>query len=301
VCGSDSDCAIFASTTVCDPRSGYCVECVAEREAELDRCGDGTYCRADNRCGVGCASDIDCRGITCDLATNTCTGCVASTDCGAGTSCIGARCVPGCAADATCPAGFSCCGSLCKNPNTDATSCGGCGAACDVSGQCINGVCGPGPCETGLGECNGDAADGCETDLISNPSNCGRCRAVCASGRCSGGACTSSECAPGTADCNGEESDRCEASLNTVADCLMCARACSAVNGEPSCTSRGCAIACDDGFGDCDDDVDTGCEANLTDDVENCGACGTVCENENGRTRCVDGECHPTCDVGFDD
>jgi hypothetical protein len=301
VCGSDADCAGLAATTVCDERSGYCVECLPEREAELNRCGEGTYCRADNRCGVGCGSDLECRGITCDAATNTCTGCFGNGDCNPGTVCVEARCVPGCSADDTCPAGFSCCGGVCKNPNTDATGCGTCDTPCDPTGQCINGVCGPGPCAPGLGECNGDAADGCETELVDNPANCGRCRAVCASGRCSGGMCTSMDCAPGTADCNGSESDRCETSLNTVTDCLMCARACSDVNGEPSCTSRGCAIACDEGFGDCDDDVDTGCETNLGEDAEHCGACGVVCENENGSTRCVEGECRPTCAEGFDD
>src|SRR5262245_31588387 len=157
VCGSDADCAGLAATTVCDTRSGYCVECLPERETELNRCGEGTYCQADNRCGVGCAADIDCRAITCDIATHTCTGCANDADCLPGTICSEARCVPGCAGDDTCPSGFPCCAGVCKNLNSDATSCGSCDNACELTGQCINGVCGPGPCEPGLGECDANA------------------------------------------------------------------------------------------------------------------------------------------------
>ena len=301
VCGRDEDCAHLPATAVCNTSTGYCVECLPDREEELDRCGDGTYCQADNRCGVGCAGDPDCRGITCNLATHTCTGCTDDTQCAPGTICDAASCVPGCAAAETCPVGFSCCDGLCKNPLTDATSCGACDAACEATGQCLNGVCGPGPCETGLGECNGMVEDGCETNVISDPVNCGRCNAVCASRMCSGGMCTSTECPDGYADCNGMEADNCESSLSTTQNCLMCGKTCSEVNGMSSCTTRGCAIACDDGFGDCDDDADTGCEIDFSDDPDNCGACGTVCENENGSTRCVDGECRPTCGDGFDD
>jgi hypothetical protein len=301
VCSSDADCAGLPATTVCDMRSGYCVECIPEQESTLDRCPAGTYCQADNRCGVGCADDADCLGLTCEPATHTCRGCTSDANCAPGTICSGAVCVPGCAANETCPTGYPCCGGLCKNVNSDRTSCGACDAACAETGQCINGVCGPGPCEPGLGECNANPEDGCETDLISNPLNCGRCRAVCASGLCSGGMCTSTECPDGYADCNQREEDLCEASLSTVEHCQTCGKECNADNGVPSCTSNGCAIACDDGFGDCDEDADTGCEVDLMDDPDNCGACGTVCENENGNTRCVDGECVPSCSSGWDD
>ncbi len=301
VCATDDDCAHLAATTLCDQKGGYCVECLPEREDVLDRCGPGLYCQADNRCGVGCAGDGDCLGFTCDVDTHTCTGCASDADCAPGTRCEGAACVMGCAAADTCPTGFSCCDGICKNPLTDAASCGACGASCDATWQCINGVCGPGPCDTGKGECDGNLDVHCETDLVSNPTNCGRCRAVCASGFCAGGVCTTGTCPPGFADCNEREDDVCEASLATTDNCVMCGKKCSDVNGEPSCTSRGCAIACSDGFGDCDGDVDTGCEQSLTDDVDHCGDCDTACDNEHGRTRCVDGECQPTCGEGFGD
>jgi hypothetical protein len=301
VCSSNEECAGLAATTLCDEESGYCVECLPDREDELDRCGPGLYCQANNRCGVGCAGDPDCLGISCNVDTHECNGCLSDADCTPGTTCQGAACVPSCVESTTCPGGFSCCDGRCKNPLTDATSCGACGTACEATGQCINGVCGPGPCDPGLGECDGNAATGCETDIAADPTNCGRCRTVCASNLCSGGVCTSTTCPDGFADCNQREDDLCEASLNAVDNCRMCGKVCSDVNGEPSCTSRGCAIACADGFGDCDADVDTGCEQDLLEDPEHCGACDTVCSNDNGSTRCENGECVPTCAEGFAD
>jgi hypothetical protein len=301
VCGSDADCEGLASTSICDTKSGYCTECIADREEELNRCGEGLYCDMAGHCAIGCATDADCLGLTCDLASHACTGCTSDLDCAPGATCSESACVPGCTAARACPTGFSCCDGLCRSFFTDTSSCGGCGVACEENGSCINGICGPGPCEAGLGECDGDAANGCETDLVSNPTNCGRCRAVCASGLCSGGICTSSDCPEGFADCNQDESDRCEANLSSLENCVQCGKACSDRNGEPSCTSTGCRISCEEGYGDCDDDADTGCEATLATDVDNCGDCGVACVNEHGRTRCVEGECVPTCAADFED
>src|SRR5262245_61099665 len=75
VCGSDDDCKELAATTLCDTGSGYCVECIANRESELDRCAEGLYCQPDGRCAVGCASDADCRGLACDPVKHLCLGC----------------------------------------------------------------------------------------------------------------------------------------------------------------------------------------------------------------------------------
>jgi hypothetical protein len=299
VCGTDAECALLPSTAVCDTISGYCVECVDGREDELDRCPAGSYCEVDRRCVIGCGADADCGVFACDLVSHRCSGCASDLDCAPGTLCQGGSCEPGCADDLTCPSGWACCDGVCKNPLADASSCGGCGIACE--GRCINGVCGTAACETGRGECDEVAENGCETDLIDNASNCGRCRAVCASGVCSGGACASSECPVGYADCNQLSEDLCETSLSTLENCLVCGKACNAAHGAPSCTSRGCSIACEPGFGDCDLDADTGCETDTLVDRDHCGACGSPCENAHGSTRCVDGVCEPTCGDGFAD
>ncbi len=301
VCGSDADCKDLAATAICDTGSGYCVECVADREAEIDRCAEGLYCQADGRCAVGCASDADCRGLACDLVNHVCLGCASDADCAPGSRCAEGACTPGCESSKTCPGSLACCDGLCRNVLTDPASCGACGDACGEAERCINGACGPGPCQPGFGECDGDAETGCETELVSNPTNCGRCRAVCASGLCSGGLCSSSECPEGFADCNQDPADRCEVNLSSLENCVQCGKACNDRNGEPACTSQGCRITCNDGFGDCDDDADTGCEAVLTSDTSHCGACDVVCTNEHGRTLCVEGECVPTCTTGFAD
>ncbi|HVR21554.1 MAG TPA: hypothetical protein VMS65_17690, partial [Polyangiaceae bacterium] len=41
VCTTDEDCTGLAATSICDTESGYCVECLPEREDELARCPVG--------------------------------------------------------------------------------------------------------------------------------------------------------------------------------------------------------------------------------------------------------------------
>jgi hypothetical protein len=301
VCGSDADCADLAATAICDVSSGYCVECVPDREDELDRCPGGLYCDVSGRCAIGCDADADCGSLTCDRERHLCVGCQSDLDCSAGTRCETATCIQGCSDSQACPTSWLCCSGECKNPLTDASHCGDCAAACETARECLNGLCGSPRCEPGTAECDGDPETVCETDVRSDPANCGKCTVTCASEFCSGGTCTSVDCPMGFADCNQEEADRCETDLSTVEDCGACGTGCSDVNGLPSCTERGCTIVCNDGYDDCDDDVATGCETRLATDEAHCGVCGSECTNENGATRCVDGECTPQCDGGFGD
>jgi hypothetical protein len=301
-CSSDEECGALPATALCNTEDGYCVECVAEREVELNRCGDGLYCDGESdTCAVGCSGDGDCGSLTCDLTRGLCTGCTGNEQCGLGTVCEGAVCAPSCAGDTLCPSGFACCDGRCENPLTAATHCGACGVVCADGGACWNGRCGTPVCPSGSGECDGDATNGCETDLTNDAENCGRCGRACASGLCAGAVCTTVECAEGFADCNQDESDRCEANLSNVETCGSCGEVCSGANGTPSCTARGCAIACDAGHEDCDGDTDTGCEVDTSRSLEHCGACGNHCENEHGTTRCNEGTCAPECSRGFGD
>ncbi|AWV88873.1 hypothetical protein [Bradymonas sediminis] len=52
-------------------------------------------------------------------------------------------------------------------------------------------------------------------------------------------------------------------------------------NAECDTTTNTCVLTCDDGFADCDADSANGCEVDLSADLENCGACGTVCTATN--------------------
>lgn len=65
----------------------------------------------------------------------------------------------------------NCCGMACSVPTNAMT------AAC-TGGRCVVGMC-----NAGFGDCDGMAANGCETNLNTSSANCGACRAPCASGR----------------------------------------------------------------------------------------------------------------------
>lgn len=52
-------------------------------------------------------------------------------------------------------------------------------------------------------------------------------------------------------------------------------------NGTASCDKGSLSIvSCDKGFADCDNDIKNGCEVNLMNDDQNCGACGNICTLE---------------------
>lgn len=75
-------------------------------------------------------------------------------------------------------------------------------------------------------------------------------------------------------------------------NCGSCGRSCVLPNGEAACAAGECALAaCDPGFADCDDDVETGCE---TEDACQPGAaCATAC-GSTGALSCDD-PCAPSC------
>src|SRR5262249_43558984 len=58
----------------------------------------------------------------------------------------------------------------------------------------------PGSCVGALRDCNGNSADGCETDTSSNPNHCGRCGHSCLGAMCKNSLCESIPMASGQAD-----------------------------------------------------------------------------------------------------
>jgi len=112
----------------------------------------------------------------------------------------------------------STCGYLCTSPFFDdcdgeATAgceqslrtvdhCGACDTPCTIAngtGDCGTGTCRLASCDTGRGNCDADAANGCETNLMYDSANCGFC----------GNACVGSSCASGVCEeaCNGLDDD----------------------------------------------------------------------------------------------
>lgn len=108
-------------------------------------------------------------------------------------TCQGGVCVGGdpvvCAAADACHVAGTCdpASGRCSNPLA------GDGSACTMaggSGTCAAGVCAIAACDSGRADCNGNAADGCETDLTSDAASCGACGQACGPG----GACSASTC-----------------------------------------------------------------------------------------------------------
>lgn len=103
----------------------------------------------------------------------------------------------------TCDAGFTLQGGTCTpsctaDLQTDPNNCGVCGNVCNLPhttvNKCIGGLCAPSQCADGWSNCEVDSpeawANGCETDLTSDPNNCGTCGNACGTGAvCSAGSC----------------------------------------------------------------------------------------------------------------
>lgn len=97
--------------------------------------------------------------------------------------------------DGGCPEGFAMCsGTACQNLMTSRMWCGDCRAFCGPLAECVGGRCltraSGVSCGPGRGDCDGDAANGCETDTWTDRANCGGCGRACTSAmRCFEGAC----------------------------------------------------------------------------------------------------------------
>jgi len=148
-------------------------------------------------------------------------------------------------------------------------------------------------CDSGRGDCDGNAGNGCETDLRSSTANCGTCSNGCdypnAMGACVVSTCSLGACIAGYSDCDGQLANGCERSTRTLTDCGGCGIVCALRSATESCSSGICDIVtCDPNHGDCDGRVDTGCEIDLNRDRRNCGICGNACA---GAERCCGGVC----------
>jgi len=150
-------------------------------------------------CAMGLADCDNTPGNGCEVDTRTtlahCGGC--------GQACVSrpnttASCADG-ACSYTCIAGFADCDGNVTNgcevdTRTTLAHCGACDRACrptNATGVCAGGVCGVATCDTGFGNCDTNAANGCETDTRTSPAHCGTCGTACTTGaRCEAGVCS---------------------------------------------------------------------------------------------------------------
>ncbi len=183
---------------ICNERDDNCDGTVDEGfdlTSDVDHCGScGTVCGGANAT-PSCVSGV-C-ALACDVGWADCNGdvsdgCEASLASGATCGTCATACVeptPLCvlsgvdyACASTCPPDSpTLCDASCVDLDTSLAHCGGCGVPCapaDATASCAGGTCAIATCDAGRADCNGDVADGCETDLSSSTS-CGDCGVTC--------------------------------------------------------------------------------------------------------------------------
>jgi hypothetical protein len=298
-------------TCLCAPTLANCDGspvngCETDTLVALDHCGGCGHACAFAHAGASCSNGA-CQLGACQPGFGDCSaadGCETDVtsdpahcgDCptacpappNAAAACLDRACGLG-----ACAASFGDCDGSAANGceadfRSDPLHCGDCATACSAPANalagCAAGTCGLGPCAGGFGNCDGDPLNGCETDLAADRLHCGACNAACsfpnASGACVGlGSCGLGTCDAGFDDCNGLLGDGCETGTGTDGlNCGTCGHACALPHAQPSCGGGQCNTAfCDAGFSDCDGQVATGCEHDVTDDPANCGGCGNAC------------------------
>ncbi len=201
-----------------------------------------------------------------------------------------------------CDPGELLCGGACADPKSNDAHCGQCGKRCapdfDADGGapppnmyfgCGAGECGVSKCKPGFADCDDDLTNGCESHLASTDS-CGACGVVCAPGqfcqlREGGPVCA---CAPGETLCG----DTCSNLSKDPHNCGSCGRDCFHLGRLKTnvwtCDYGSCVMECRQGWGDCNGNLQDGCEADLSFDPLNCGACGNACSPGQP---CVGGSC----------
>jgi hypothetical protein len=143
-----------------------------------------------------------------------------------------------------------------------------------------------------------------------NPDFCltsGDCGAVAnGAAACISNVCGIGSCNAGFDDCNLDAADGCETDLDTdTNNCGNCLVACGPYpNAVSTCSSGACQMGpCDTGYGDCDVNQGTGCEAFFDTDTAHCGGCNLACPvYPNAETQCSSGTCQMgPCSAGYAD
>lgn len=148
-------------------------------------CGEcGTQCQLGRTCQAGrcnCSVGTSLCGAACANTMTDTTNCGSCGNaCPANQMCVSGACRLGC------PMPNSICGAgammTCVNISSDASHCGACGNVCvlaNASPFCVSGMCGVAACNIGFGNCDMNAANGCESNTNTSVSHCGGCGVVC--------------------------------------------------------------------------------------------------------------------------
>jgi hypothetical protein len=278
-------------------------------------CPGGYACDATGHCAPGACQCGACEKCRAGLCIDVC----ADVDCGPGYSCSCGSCVPGPDCDGGTGAGGGSAGGVADSGTGGGggMQTRGCGCA-ETNGAgtmlalltlwllrrrgraaravtaaiglsvgttaCLEGSApqpGPGISRAALCEAF-DASTCTDSELASDPDNCGSCGNVCtfphAAGLCLDGGCVMGPCAYGYEDLD--------------ASTPGCEYACVPTSPPTE--------VCDGRDNDCNGTVDDGCA--FANDPGNCGTYGNVCRFPNAGARCVGGACAlGACDAGFKD
>ncbi|MEZ4406094.1 MAG: hypothetical protein R3A52_06435 [Polyangiales bacterium] len=156
-------CALPNASAACT--GGACV---------IGACNPG-FADCDGMPANGCEVDTRTDNANCGTCRTVCT---------AGQVCSGSVCGTTCAPGlATCPS-VGGAPPFCANTNVDPANWWMCGRVCALpsvaSNGCAAGACTVVTCNAGTGNCDGVAANGCETNLQTSGANCGACGRACA-------------------------------------------------------------------------------------------------------------------------
>jgi hypothetical protein len=210
----------------------------------------------------------------------------------------------------------------CNNQIDEGDPGGGAGCSTGLPGICASGVR---HCQNGALQCVQNSQpvpelcngldDDCDGQVDeNNPGGGGACstgqQGVCAAGtlQCTSGALNCVQNVQPTAEvCNGLDDD-CDGTvdelwnlLTDVNNCGACGNVCWVANGQAQCNAGQCNIAaCNAGYGNCDMVYANGCEINLQNNVNHCGACNNVCPTRaNSVKTCTNGVCGFVCNAGY--
>lgn len=293
------------------------------------RCAEPTpLCRSSSGttgCVSGCSATTTRCGMACvDTTTDTsnCGACgrVCPAPLGGRSTCVSGSCAR------TCPTGQHECDGRCT-PDVSTSSCGArcapCATVTNASATCAAGACGF-VCDDPYEDCDSSATNGCEVNLNTSVTSCGRCGTACtaptnATPVCTGGRC-GTVCRAGFGDCDANPSNGCE---TVVPSFIIGCGACGSMgcdDGNP-CTDDDCVPAtgcrhtpntatCDDGNACTTGDVcgDGRCQPGMARNCNDDNACTDdtcdmrtgACGHENRTGSCDDGDPCTTDDICTD-
>ena len=182
------------------------------------------------------------------------------------------------------------------------TGCDGCPLLPNAQAACAGGVCVFGNCDAGFKNCDGNDANGCETNVEGDPTQCGACGSPCvvphATPNCVAGVCGVGTCANGYVDCDGDPLNGCEAQPEVdPKNCGTCGVGCPPAQ---TCEKGVCGLYCAKGKANCDGDENNGCETPLG-SLADCAFCGDACAPANAQASCdTNGVCTlDQCNMGW--